>query len=79
MLAVFVAHVKQELQAEADAQTWLSRPNRLAKRTAQPGPLQLGHRVSKCPDTGQHNLRGLAHTSGSELIRALAPTASIAF
>ena len=51
MLAVLLADLEQELQTEANPQARLARPHSLAKRFAQPRPLELGRGVGKRSDS----------------------------
>ena len=57
-LAPFVAHVEQQLQAQADAQKRLARGDRVADRPDQVAAAQFGDRVPKRAHARQHDLIG---------------------
>ena len=61
MLAVFLADVEEQLQAQADPQARLARADGLAERLAQPRPPQLGRGVGERAHAGQDHLRRPTH------------------
>ena len=80
MLAVLVAAVEQQLQAEADAEERLAGRDRGANRLDELRAPERRDRVAKRADAGQHDLRRRRPSAaGSLVIVAVCPTRSNAF
>ena len=80
VLAVLVALVEQQLQAQADAEKRLARLDRRADRLDQLRVAQRGDRIAKRADAGQHDLcRHPPARPGRSVIVAAWPTRSNAF